>query len=91
MEFEWDKWNLNKNWEKHGVSNEEIESAFTDPAKVQRPDPFHSAAEERFILIGNSNQSRLLFVIYTIRNFKIRVISTRKLNKKENYLYEKSA
>lgn len=90
MEFEWDYGNQNKNFKKHGVGDEEAESAFSDPTKVQRPDPFHSAKEKRFILIGKSNHKRLLFIVYTIRGTKIRVISARNLNQKERHLYEKT-
>lgn len=91
MEFEWDEGNQDKNFEKHGVSGEEAESVFWDSHKVQRPDPFHSLNEKRFVLIGNSKLQRLLFIVYTIRKDKIRIISARCLNKKEKYLYEKIA
>lgn len=72
------------------VSNKKAESIFWDSRKVQHPDPFHSVNERRFVLIGRSKNKRLLFVVYTIRKTKIRIISARPLNKKEKHLYEKT-
>ena len=43
--------------------------------------------EEGYILLGKTKQQRLLFIIFTVRNTKIRVISARDINKKENKLY----
>lgn len=90
MEFEWDKGNFDKSLKKHNVSDREAEEAFFDHKKVQHSDPIHSQSEQRFILIGKSKSKKLLFISYTARKNKIRVISARRLNKKEIYLYEKS-
>lgn len=88
--FEWDEGNIDKNWVKHGVSNSEIEETFLDPHKKLGHDIHHSTEDEiRFILLGKTNLQRLLFVVFTIRLEKIRVISARNLNKKERPLYEK--
>ncbi|TSC84196.1 MAG: hypothetical protein G01um101416_1112 [Microgenomates group bacterium Gr01-1014_16] len=90
MEFEWDSGNGGKNLKKHRVSDQEAEEVFSDPTKVQRPDPFHSGREERFILIGKTRSGRLLFTVYTVRRQKIRIISSRNINQKERGLYEKT-
>ena len=45
--------------------------------------------EERFLIIGKTKKGRLLYQIFTIRGDKIRVISSRDINKKEVGLYEK--
>ncbi len=91
MEFEWDYGNQNKNFKKHGVSDEEAESVFSDSDKAKYPDPKHSNIEPRFVLTGETKTGRQLFIVYTIRKNKIRIISARDLNKrKEGYLYEKA-
>lgn len=87
--FEWDKSNLLKNLLKHGVTHLECEEVFGDPAKVVFGDSEHSRAEERFILLGKTASGRILYVVFTIRNERLRVISARDLNKKEVFLYEK--
>jgi len=89
LEFEWDKGNKDKNWLKHRVTNEECEEVFFDKNKKILKDVLHSDKEKRFIVLGKTKKGRLLFVVFTIRNKKIRVISTRDINKKEVILYEK--
>ena len=88
IEFDWDKDNKDKNLKKHGVSDEECEEIFFDPRKKISKDILHSANEGRYILIGKTKSKRLLFLVFTIRKNKIRVISARNLNKKEKHLYE---
>ncbi len=53
------------------------------------PDPNHSLGEERFILMGLSQQYRLLTVCHCERNKDtIRIISARKADKFEIKQYE---
>ena len=92
IKFEWDQGNQAKNQKKHNVTVTEAEEIFFDDNKHEYPDPTHSAKEVRKIVVGSTREGRLLFVIYTIRNKKIRIISARDLNKrKEEDLYEKAA
>lgn len=86
--FDWDKGNIGKNWQKHKVTDRECEEAFFDSKKKVLKDPLHSAGEKRFILIGKTKLDRMLFIAFTVREGKIRVISVRDLNKKEIKLYE---
>ena len=51
-------------------------------------DPDHSIEEHRYIVIGYSNQQRLLMVSYTERNDNIRIISARQATLKEKKSYE---
>ena len=90
IEFEWDKGNRGKN-QKHRVTDEECEEAYFDPNKVLARDPLHSDRELRHILIGKTQNGRLLFVAFTVRKKKLRVISARDLNRRERFLYEKTA
>lgn len=89
LEFEWDSGNIDKN-RKHKVENSETEEAFFDEKNKVFPDPNHSLSERRFILLGKSKSKRLLFISFTKRINKIRIISARDINKKEVYLYEKT-
>ena len=88
LEFEWDKGNLEKN-QKHGIENSECEEPFFDDNKVILRDILHSGSENRFILLGKTKRERLLFVVFTTRETKIRIISARDLNRKERHLYER--
>jgi len=88
-EFRWDEGNSGKNLTRHGVTDQECEEVFFDERKKILKDALHSEKEERYILIGQTKLERLLFVVFTIRNNKVRVVSARDLNKKEKYLYEK--
>ncbi|MDA1079846.1 MAG: BrnT family toxin [bacterium] len=91
IEFEWDKGNEEKNFQKHLVSSNEAEEAFFDKDKQEYPDPTHSESEIRKIMVGSTKLGRLLFVVYTKRKGKIRIISARDLNKrKERSLYEEA-
>ena len=91
LEFEWDDANQDKNWIKHEVSMTEAEEVFLDRNKQEYPDPGHSGKEERKVIVGETKHGRLLFIVFTIRNSKVRVISVRDLRKrKERDLYEKA-
>ena len=89
-EFIWDRGNSDKNLVKHRVGNSECEEVFFDEDKVIIKDALHSGEEERFILLGKTKKDRLLFVVFTEREHKIRVISARDINKKERKLYEEA-
>ena len=90
LEFEWDKGNIDKN-KKHNVEDKEAEEVFLDERKKIFKDRLHSGGEERFRVIGKTKKGRLLFVVFTKRKNKIRIISARNINKKEVYLYEETA
>jgi uncharacterized DUF497 family protein len=89
LEFEWDERKDKANQIKHGVSFEEAATVFDDPLSLNFDNPEHSRGEERYIILGLSNQSRLLFVSHTDRNNKIRLISARLLTPKERRFYER--
>jgi len=88
--FEWDPSKAAANLEKHGVSFEEAVTVFQDPLAKVHPDPDHSEPELREILIGHSGQHRLLLVAFADRQGKIRVISARKVTRRERLDYEES-
>jgi len=87
--FDWDKGNLNKNWKKHKITNEETEQIFfNEPLKVFE-DFKHSGIEKRLVAYGKTDEGRSLTVIFTLRQGRIRVISARNQSKKERKHYEK--
>lgn len=87
--FDWDEGNLVKNWEKHRVTVAECEQVFFNRPLLARPDESHSEAEVRFYLLGKADTGRQLFVVFTIREDRIRVISARDMSRKERRSYER--
>ena len=88
LNFEWDDRKAASNLAKHGVSFDEGKSVFDDPCYVDFYDPDHSYEEHRYIIVGISQQQRLLVVSYTERGDIIRLISARLATRKEQRLYE---
>lgn len=88
--FEWDKGNLDKSYEKHGITASESEETFLDENLKVIKDIGHSQDEERFVAIGATLASKILFVVFTVRNDKVRIISARLANRKEREKYEKT-
>jgi uncharacterized DUF497 family protein len=91
LDFEWDERKARSNLAKHGVSFEEAATIFGDPLSLTIPDPAHSQAENRFIIIGQSHQRKLLVVVHTERGDNIRVISARRASKRERKAYEEAS
>jgi len=88
--FDWDEGNIKKNWEKHRVSHIECEEIFfSNPVIVKKTAP-HSTGEDRYFVLGKTDTERSLFVVFTIRSAKIRVISARDMSRKERRVYEQT-
>jgi len=85
--FDWDKGNKEKNWEKHQVDYTECEQVFFNKPLLIGKDTGHSFQEQRYYVLGQSDAGRTLFLIFTIRDNKIRVISARDQSKKERAIY----
>ncbi len=88
--FEWDEGNLLKNWEKHRVSASECEQIFFNRPLVVRSDDSHSQRESRSFALGATDSGRRLFVVFIVRDMKIRVISARNMSRKERKVYDES-
>ena len=67
---------------KHGVSFEEAETALYDPMALAMEGP-DAEGEIRWVLVGMSDQARLLTIVYTLREDRIRLISARKATRHE--------
>jgi uncharacterized DUF497 family protein len=85
--FEWDEGNLKKNWEKHRVRFYECEQVFFNRPLVVASDEPHSSSEARHYALGQTDTGRLLFIVFTIRKNRVRVISARDMSKKERKMY----
>jgi hypothetical protein len=88
LRFEWDEDKAEFNFKKHHVRFEEAKSVFGDPLAITIDDPDHSENEERFINIGSSASGRILTIVYTEREGRIRLISCRKATSNERRQYE---
>jgi uncharacterized DUF497 family protein len=88
VKFEWDPEKAAHNLQKHGVSFEESSSVFGDPLAGTISDPRHSTGEARFVTIGMTPAQRLLVVVHTDRNGRIRIISARPATRAEKKKHE---
>ena len=88
--FKWDKGNIDKSYQKYGITPNEAEEVFVNKNVGIERDLKHQETEERYIAIGMTLNAKLLFAVFTIRNSFVRVISARRANKKERRLYEKA-
>ena len=84
---EWDPDKARLNLRRHGVSFEEAATAFMNPLSSTIDDPLYLDIEERFIIVGESSQKRLLVVVHTDRGDRIRIISARVANPRESRDY----
>jgi uncharacterized protein len=62
--FQWDPAKAEENRRKHGITFEEAASAFADFLSITIPDPEHSVDESRFLLVGLTDQHRLVVVAH---------------------------
>lgn len=89
-EFQWDEGNRTKSAMKHGVAIKEVEEVFrlgmALPLGVQKTPV---TTEPRFAIAGPTESNRMLTVVFTVRNGRIRPISTRPIHKQEKVTYEK--
>lgn len=85
LDFEWDEQKNQLNKAKHGVSFETAAYVFFDENHIEMYDFEHSVDEDRYIAIGRVGE--VLFVVFTERKEKIRLISARLATEKERGLY----
>ena len=90
FDFQWDAGNIKKSLIKHGVDVLEVESVFelklAVPIGEQVSPP---VKEQRLCVVGPSHLGRLVSVVFTFRDGKVRPISSRVANKRERIAYEK--
>ena len=90
IDFVWDLKKASLNLKKHKVSFSEAKSVFYDEFAIQFFDDEHSSSEDRFIMLGVSNETRVLVVSHCERDSgeAIRIISARKATHSERRFYE---
>ena len=90
LSFEWDINKAESNKRKHDVTFEEAQSVFYDEFARVIPDPDGSIGEERFIILGKSEEYNTLVVCHCYRGSdeRIRIISARKAERRERKQYE---
>jgi uncharacterized DUF497 family protein len=84
VEFEWDA-QSRRHIPRHGITPQEAEEAvLIEPleADVQRHE-----SEERVLCFGRTGSGRLLTVLYTERQAKIRVVTAYDMTKERQRLY----
>jgi uncharacterized DUF497 family protein len=89
--WEWEDDKAERNESEHGVTFREAQTVFQDPARVEFYDETHSEDEGRFAVIGFSNKGRMLFVVFTPRGERTRLISARIAERDEEDMYEQGS
>ncbi|HEY3490113.1 MAG TPA: BrnT family toxin [Candidatus Deferrimicrobiaceae bacterium] len=85
MEYEWDPKKAIGNFKKHGVMFADAVTVFGDDRALTIEDP--EPDEERFMTMGMDAMGRILVVIYTWREDRIRIISARSALPNETQTY----
>jgi uncharacterized DUF497 family protein len=84
--FAWDDDKAARNWLDHGVRFEATREVFSDAFAIEWTDDGHDDTQERFVTVGMV-ENRLLFVSYTLRGERIRIISVRAAEPRERRRY----
>lgn len=69
----------------HGICFEEILEVFLSEDKQY----FKATRDNRYLLLGKTEEGRCLMVVFALRNGNIRIITSRNMDKKEKHLYRK--
>ena len=83
LDFEWHDAKAEANLLTHGVSFELAKTVFKDAFAVERLDDREDYGEERYVIIGMAKGHVLLFVAYTEREARVRIISARGVTQHE--------
>ena len=86
--FDWDEGNIEKNRLSHHVSPQEAVQVFFNRPLIVADDAKHSRSEKRYLVLGQTDEDRPLFIAFTLRKRRVRVISARDMNRKERKVYE---
>ena len=85
MLFEWDSDKASINLKKHGIDFRDAVRVFDDINRIELYDDAHSEYEERYNTIGMVDD--IIFVVYTERRERTRIISARPATRLERRLY----
>jgi hypothetical protein len=87
MRFEWDQKKSQRCFDARGFDFEYVIASLFDPNRLVMQDHRYDYGEDRFQCYGMID-GRLFFVVYTLRNSVVRIISARKANQREVTQYE---
>jgi len=73
--FDWDEKKNHENWQKHNVSFEVAQHAFSDPHRIIAEDVKHSRTEKRYYCFGKVGGG-IMTVRFTWRKSVIRIIGS---------------
>jgi len=82
---EWDDNKNNANIKKHGIDFDTAALVFADDDRIEYYDRIHSQDEDRYIVIGCVQG--VLYVVYTMRDEAVRLISARMATEREREIY----
>jgi uncharacterized DUF497 family protein len=86
--FEWDAGNSTKSPQTHSITSGEAEQVFTARRFIPLGGQYQPSVEEpRFAVFGETSNGKLLFLAFTFRNQRIRVISARPVKERERRFY----
>jgi uncharacterized DUF497 family protein len=86
--FEWDRGNAAKSFEKHGATCAEAEEVFTEGRFIPIGEQYQPPAPEpRYGVLGETRRGKLLFLVFTLRVQRVRVISARPMNARGRKFY----
>ena len=88
MEIEWDNNKAASNLIKHKIDFEDAKNIFLDPNRLEREDKrdYDETIIQVFVIVNKV----VLFVLYTKRHGRYRIISARRANKNERRQYYQS-
>jgi len=86
VEIEWNGKKAISNLKKHGIDFADAVTVLEDERAITISDDYPD--EDRFITIGMDSFSRILVVVYTWRETRIRIISARKATARETRQYK---
>jgi uncharacterized DUF497 family protein len=86
-DFEWDDAKAESNLAKHGVAFEEAILAMKDPLSLDFDDLFEP---DNLITLAASPGGRILYIVSTVRDDRIRIISARDATPHERRRYEEA-
>lgn len=88
--FEWDDGNAAKARARHDVEPGECEQVFFGEPLLVSADAKHSQVEQRWRALGMTLSGRTLYLVFTLRGARIRVLAARNMNRKERRNYEQA-
>jgi hypothetical protein len=86
MDFEWDPQKASINARKHGVQFVDAQDVFEDDRAILLSG--EREGEERWIAIGSDLRGRILVVVFTYREERIRLVSARRATPYERRQYK---